>query len=111
MSDEVANLRQILAQTQAVQKSQEQARRRGEIEQQERTRQIVDKVDLQGRQVEESPEAREKKVDPEARNAEQERRKQRPAAETERPDGEDVSPSAESLTDEDGKGRVIDKKA
>src|SRR5512136_713542 len=92
MSDEVANLRQVLAQTQDVQRTQENARRRGEVEQQQRGRQIIDRVDIQGRQVEEAPEAREKKVEPEGKGGESEEQKRRrkgeghPVPEPEAPD-------------------------
>lgn len=113
MSDEVANLRQVLAQTQSVQRTQENARRRGEVEQQQRGRQIIDKVDIQGRQVEETPEAREKKVEPEAKGDEPEERRRKKGAG--QPSPEPAEPDAvrpEGLDEQDeGKGRMIDRTA
>ncbi len=113
MTDEVGNLRQVLAQTQDVQRTQENARRRGEVEQQQRGRQIIDRVDIQGRQVEETPEAREKKVEPEGKGAESEQRKRRgkgehpQAPEPETPDA--TRPTGPE--DDEGKGRMIDRTA
>lgn len=113
MSDEVANLRQVLAQTQSVQRAQETARRRGEVEQQQRGRQIIDKVDIQGRQVEETPEAQEKKVEPESKGNEPEERRRKKGEEP--PAGEPAEHDAicpEDLDNQDeGKGRMIDRTA
>jgi hypothetical protein len=114
MSDEVANLRQVLAQTQAVQRTQESARRRGEVEQQQRSRQIIDKVDIQGRQVEETPEAREKKVEPEGQGGETEehrrRRKGTGQSSPEPAEPQTIRPVDPDEQDE-GKGRMIDRTA
>jgi hypothetical protein len=113
MSDEVGNLRQVLAQTQSVQRTQENARRRGEVEQQQRGRQIIDKVDIQGRHVEETPEAREKKVEPEAKGGESEEHRRRRKGDDE-PSPDPAAPDAARPADpedDEGKGRMIDKTA
>jgi hypothetical protein len=114
MSDEVANLRQVLAQTQSVQRTQENARRRGEVEQQQRSRQIIDKVDIQGRQVEETPESREKKVEPEDKGGEPREHQRRKKGEQEAPPDaaapDATRPPAPDPQDE-GKGRMIDRTA
>lgn len=112
MSDEVANLRQVLAQTQSVQRTQENARRRGEVEQQQRGRQIIDKVDIQGRQVEETPEAREKKVEPEAQGQEpEEHRRHREGDGQAQPEPAPEADRPKDIDEDDGKGRMVDKTA
>jgi hypothetical protein len=55
--DGVENLRQVLAQTPAVEQQQEAERRRGAREQQQVGRRLADRVDLQGHQVGEAPAA------------------------------------------------------
>jgi len=112
MNDQVSNIRQVLAQTHAVERKQESARRKGEIQQQQVARHLVDRVDIHDHQVEEAPEAREKKVDPEGRGPEEES-KGEPEPETPEEDSE-PRPSAKAvdpLAEEESKGRVIDKKA
>ena len=123
---DVSNLRLVLAQTKMVERLQEGTRREGEIEQQETTRRLADKVDIQGRQVDETPESREAKVDPEEKGEEQNGRE---GAETgegagggeaaagdegedqRQDDPADADGLPDSLAEEEAKGRVIDVKA
>lgn len=115
MSDQVSNLRGVLSQTQAVEKSQEKARRKGDVQQQQKARQLLDKVDIQGHQVEETPEAEQKKVDPEEKHVEpddgqepKQEREQEDAGEREEPSPQKIS---NDLPEEEGKGRLIDRTA
>ncbi|MCK4304948.1 MAG: hypothetical protein KAY24_11990 [Candidatus Eisenbacteria sp.] len=110
---DVSNLNQVLSQTEIIERIQEGAKRRGEIEQQQKTREVVDKVDIQGRQVDETPESREKKVDPEGKDKEREgSRKGEEHRAQDQPSGAPTSErETDSLTEEEGKGRVIDLEA
>ncbi len=124
MTDEVSNLRQVLAQTQSVERLQEAARRKGNLEQQQTARRLVDRVDIQGRQVEETPESRGEKVDPEA-SGKQGRDRKEPQKEAEDGEGRqlqdekgrqltlqfDSGEKANLLSEEDDKGRIIDLQA
>ncbi len=111
---DVSNLRQVLVQTQAVQRTQENARRRGEIQQQQIAKKLADTVDIQGRHVEESPESAEAKVDPDAQ-----REKEEPQAQPESGEKQDAPPQKDAEAtradkppdDEPDKGSVIDVKA
>lgn len=111
---DVSNLRQVLVQTQAVQRTQENARRRGELQQQQIAKKLGDRVDIQGRHVEESPESAEAKVDPDAQ-----REKEEPQAQQEGGKKQDAKPPAAAEAarrdkppdDEPDKGTVIDVRA
>ncbi len=110
---EVHNLKQVLAQTQAVERMQEAARRQGDLQQQQAARHLVDRVDIQGRHVEEAQDPEETKVDPEAKG-ETEKRKPEKKPPDEKPrdtaKGKDTDGSPSEDEDE-GKGRVIDLQA
>ena len=112
---DVSNLNQVLSQTKIVERIQEGTKRQGELEQQQRTRVVVDKVDIQGRQVDETPESREKKVDPEGKGNEREGSKEEKDEEQKAKDQPSGAPASEretdSLTEEEDKGRVIDLEA
>lgn len=53
--DDVTNLKQVLVQTQVVERVQENERRQSAREQQQVSRVLVDRAEIQGRQVGESP--------------------------------------------------------
>lgn len=115
MSDQVSNLRGVLSQTQAVEKSQEKARRKGDVQQQQKARQLLDKVDIQGHQVEETPATEQKKVDPEEKRVERDGEQQTPQEQEQEDAGERQEPPpqriADDLSEEEGKGRLIDRTA
>jgi hypothetical protein len=114
---DLSNLNIVLLQTKVVERLQEGSRRRGEIEQQQLTRKLEDMVDIRGRQVDETPEPREGKVDPDAKGEAQGRptdlmeddgqRGEQDPSET----GSVPEDDTDSLSAEEGKGRVIDVKA
>jgi hypothetical protein len=124
MTDLTSNLRGVLAQTEAVAKMQEKAKRRGEIQQQQTARHVADKVDIQGMQVEEMPETEsEHKVNEDEQGKGEESQQdsvteEEPEA-SEATDGEsEAAEAADSETEtgdltceEEGKGRLFDKKA
>ena len=120
---DVSNLRQVLVQTQAVQRTQENARRRGEIQQQATARHLVDKVDIQGRHVEGSQKAADPRVDPDAGRGQgqppgedrQPRREKQPPGGREPTIQEDEEPAVDvrvagpaEAPDQDGKGTRVD---
>jgi hypothetical protein len=53
--DDVTNLKQVLVQTQVVERVQENERRQSAREQQQVTRVLIDRAEIHGHQVEESP--------------------------------------------------------
>ena len=120
---DVSNLRQVLAQTHAVQRQQENARRRGEIEQQAKTRELRDKVDIRGRHVEEAREPGRARIDPDAGREQPSSSKHHDARERQRQQASKKEPppvddeehavdlrenSNASALDEDGKGVRLD---
>ncbi len=120
---DVSNLRQVLAQTHAVQRQQENARRRGEVEQQAKTRELRDKVDIRGRHVEETREPDGARIDPDAgreqpssskhhdareRQRQQESKKEPPPVDDEEHTVDLRENSNASALDEDGKGARLD---
>ena len=108
---EVRNLKQVLAQTQAVERMQEVARRQGDLQQQQAARHLVDRVDIQGQHVEKAQEPEEAKVDPEAKG-ETEKRKPEKKPPDEKPRTAAKGEDAEgSRSEDEGKGRVIDLQA
>ena len=114
MSDQVSNLRGVLSQTQAVEKSQEKSRRKGDVQQQQKARQLIDEVDIRGHQDEETPETKQKKVDPEEKQVEPETGHEQ-KEEREREDAEEREESppqvaSDVLSEEEGKGRLLDRK-
>ena len=110
---EVSNLGIVLAQTKMVERLQEANRRQGEIAQQQLTRELADKVDIQGRQVDKTTDAQEARVDPDARKEEESETGESEArSEDERdpakPGSED---SLDRVAEDEGKGHAIDVKA
>ena len=125
MTDAASNLRQVLAQTEAVAKVQEKAKRRGEVQQQQVARYVSDKVDIQGMQVEEMPESEsEHKVNEDEQGkgqpGQQDQAGDEEAVEEPSPEeGKAATEEAESAAaaeidltcEEEGKGRLLDRKA
>ena len=122
MPDPTSNLRQVLAQTESVAKIQEKAKRRGEVQQQQATRRFADKVDIQGMQVEETPETEsERKVNEDEQGEDQGSREDLMAdeeAESQDESEYENSVSAEAEAEEvesenreEGKGCLFDKTA
>ena len=112
MSD-ITNLNLVLMQTKLVEKLQEGARRQSQVDQQQQTRVLADKVDIRGHQVDQTPESLAAKVDPEASG-------EQTGGEPPEQDGEEVAVTTDDGVapdkdgdDEDGegKGRIIDVKA
>ena len=62
---ELSQLAQVISQTQVVEQAQETARRKGDVQQQQTTRHLADRAEIRGRQVEQSPEAGEPRIDTE----------------------------------------------
>jgi len=123
MTDLSANLRQVLAQTDAVTKVQETAKRRSEVQQQQIARDLSDKVDIKGMQVEEMPESEgEQKINPEEKGDEPEDQSDYDQEEGEEADeaseeqeekpgfDSNSSDSTDLPEDDDGKGRLLDRK-
>ncbi len=130
MTDLSANLRQVLAQTEMVTKVQEKAKRLSEVQQQQVARELSDKVDIRGTQVEEMPESEgEHKINPEEKGDEPEDQfeedqdqEEEESVEEENDEDEeqpsgfdstsfDSTAAIDSADEDDGKGRMIDRKA
>lgn len=124
MTDLTSNLRQVLAQTEAVAKMQEKAKRKGEVQQQQTARHVADKVDIQGMQVEEVPESESEHKVNEDEQGNGEKSKQdsgtedeaetaeSPVRDGETENAEDSETEASDLScEEEGKGRLFDSKA
>jgi hypothetical protein len=104
---DLGNLKQVLAQTQAVERLQETARREGEREQQQLARVLVDRAEIQGRQVAESPRPDPVHDDPEGKP----RNGRRDASERpDRPDAADA-PAAAPAPGDEVKGAALDVRA
>jgi len=109
---DLSNLRQVLAQTHSVERLQESARRRGEVDQQKAGRVLMDRVDVRGRQVEEKPPPEEPRVNEEGSG-------NREAGGGSADRGGRRAPGEGKGTDrgdrpddpEEGKGRLVDVKA
>lgn len=120
---DVSNLRQVLVQTQAALRRQENARRRGETEQQAKARELRDKVDIRGRHVEETQKPGGARIDPDAgreqpssskhHEARERRRERAPEKEAPPEDGEEHAvdlreDSNAAAPAEDGRGARLD---
>jgi hypothetical protein len=112
--DDLASLKQVLVQTQAVERLQETARRQGDREQQQLTRVLVDRAEIQGRQVEQTPRPDPVRNDPEGepqsglRNDASER-SDRPEAADDPETADD--PAAAPAPDDETKGAALDVRA
>ncbi len=102
---QVSDLAQVLAQTPAVERVQEGARRRGEVEQHQAARQLADSVEIHGRQVEGSPEPHDPRIEPDEEGGGEQHPPQEKQAHG-RP-----QTAEESVPATDEKGRVIDLSA
>jgi hypothetical protein len=110
--DEVSNLKQVLVQTQSVERMQEAARRQGDADQKQIGRLLVDRVEIEGRQVEESPMPDAVQNDPEKKSGSEEQAQESPEGERveESADESPDKPAQEPPLDED-KGTAIDVRA
>jgi hypothetical protein len=108
--DDVANLKQVLVQTQVVERLQETERRQGAREQQQVARVLVDRAEIQGRQVGESP--RPDPVD-DALEGEPQGGREAPDAAPERRDDPDAAevPAAVPESDDKQPGASLDVRA
>ena len=112
---EVNNLKQVLVQSQAVERLQEEARRQSEVDQQRTTRRLIDQAEIHGRQVEEAPEPETLRLDPDQERregAEDQTRRQMPPEDEAAPESPEADPDADTeTTPEPSKGRRVDVQA